>query len=99
MPRHCCGASGADYGGPGPRARDIDLGEGRRRRHYEKRRSGDDAHAGTMACASGVRLVRNGHGGGAAYFTFFIQLRIGSVTVRSAVSGENTSDMWLCPLT
>ena len=35
----------------------------------------------------------------AAYFTFFIQFRIGSVTVLSAVSGENTSDMWLCPLT
>ena len=33
------------------------------------------------------------------YFTFFIQFRIGSVTVLSAVSGENTTDMWLCPLT
>jgi hypothetical protein len=36
----------------------------RRRRYREEQRSEDDA-AGTMACASGVRLVRNGHGGDA----------------------------------
>jgi hypothetical protein len=29
----------------------------------EEQRSENNAHTATMACASGVRLVRNGHGG------------------------------------
>jgi hypothetical protein len=40
-------------------------------------------------------LYSRGSVGGAAHFTLFIHLRIGPVTVLSAVSGDITSEIWL----